>query len=351
MYTKWLYRLGLALLAVSILYIVMKLKPVWSPFVAIFRNALAPFFIAGFITYLLHPIVVRLHNRGIPRPLAILLIYILFFGGIGYGIYIGIPAVILQLRDLSENFPQFLETYREWIRHIDRHTSSWPDGLHDRIEQGFDSFEKSIDLLLVKMVDLLKGLFNYIIFLVLIPFIVFYMLKDFDQIKKTAWYLTPRKWRKPGQRLLRDINESLGNYIRGQLLVCFLIGMIASLVLWMLGMTYPLILGIIIGSTNIIPYFGPIIGAVPAVVLGATLSMKMVMYIIILIGVLQVVEGNILSPLIVGRSLHMHPIVLILALLIGGEIGGVLGLIAAVPILAVLKVTLIHVKSYMEAKH
>jgi predicted PurR-regulated permease PerM len=176
------------------------------------------------------------------------------------------------------------------------------------------------------------------------------MLKDYEMIKKSVWYLTPRRYRKSGIRFLRDIDQSLGNYIRGQLLVCLLIGMIATIGFWIMKMKYPLLLGTIIGVTNIIPYFGPIIGAVPAILIAVTISGKMVIYVGVLIFTLQFIEGNLLSPLIVGKSLHMHPVFIMFALLAGGEMGGIVGLILAVPMLAIIKVTLLHAKVHF-TKH
>lgn len=112
------------------------------------------------------------------------------------------------------------------------------------------------------------------------------------------------------------------------------------------GMKYALVLGVIIGITNVIPYFGPIIGAFPAVIIALTMSFKMAIIVVVIIFGLQFVEGNILSPLIVGKSLHIHPVFIILALLIGGEVAGVVGLILAVPVFAILKVTLTHVSAH-----
>lgn len=150
---------------------------------------------------------------------------------------------------------------------------------------------------------------------------------------------------------IRDVDKSLGGYIRGQLLVCLVIGVISATLFWVFGMKYPLLLGFIIAITNIIPYFGPIIGAVPAVIIAATLSVKMVIITLIIIVVLQFVEGNILSPLIVGKSLHMHPLIIMLSLLAGGEAGGIIGLIMAVPILAILKISLIHARKLLMNRH
>lgn len=120
-----------------------------------------------------------------------------------------------------------------------------------------------------------------------------------------------------------------------------MLGLIAGVSFWLFGLPYPLILGLAIGITNVIPYFGPFIGAVPAL-LSLAISSKAVIIVIVTIFILQFIEGNILSPLIVGRSLRMHPVVIMLALLAGGELAGIPGMILAVPAAAVLKVTAIH---------
>jgi predicted PurR-regulated permease PerM len=339
-------RLGKILLMIIIIYLLIRLKSIWLPIFDLLFTAIIPFAIAGFITYLLHPLIENIHERGIPRALAILIIYILFFGGIGYGLYKGIPLFIQQLRDLSESLPGLIETYRGWTKRIHNETSAWPDDIHTRIETLLEQAEQSVGNLLTMILNSLKRFANSAIIFALIPFIVFYMLKDIEQIKKAVWYLTPKRWRPRGIAFLKDVDESLGNYIRGQLFVCLVIGIAATIALWIAGMKYPLLLGMIIGITNIIPYFGPIIGAVPAVILAATVSVKMIMVIIAIIFALQFLEGNILSPLIVGKSLHLHPLVIMFVLFLGGEIAGVVGLILAVPLTAVLKVALLHAKAH-----
>ena len=131
--------------------------------------------------------------------------------------------------------------------------------------------------------------------------------------------MTPRKWRQSGTILLRDIDKSLGSYIRGQILVCAIIGAVSTILFWIFDMKYPLLLGSIIGITNVIPYFGPVIGAIPAMLIAATMSVKMIVIVIVVILLLQFLEGNILSPLIVGKSLHIHPLVIMFALIRRGR--------------------------------
>lgn len=343
---KWIYRLAITLLVFIILFVLMKLSPLWQPILNVIVAVFIPFIISAFIAYLLHPFVERTHDAGLPRPYAILIIYFLFFGGIGLAIYKGTPLIISQLKELADNFPEVANTYRGWIEKIHSSTSRWPDGIHERIELLVTDFEALIADYSAKIINGFKGLLNSIFVLIVIPFVVFYLLKDYDLVKRTAWYLTPRKWRKGGIAFLKDVDISLGNYIRGQLLVCLVIGLLATVSLWLAGMEYPLVLGIIIGVTNIIPYFGPFIGALPAVIIAATISVKMVLIVVVIIFALQFTEGNILSPLIVGKSLHIHPVIIIFALLLGGEIGGIVGLIVAVPIFAVLKVTIMHISKH-----
>lgn len=348
---KWYYRLGFLLLLFVVMYVFLKIEMVWLPIVRVMFTVLFPFFIASLISYLLHPLVEKIHEMGIHRGLAVVIIYSLFFGGVGYALYAGVPAFIVQLKDLAESAPEFANQYRSWNNLIEDQTEHWPLGIHERIENGIIALEKRIESLLSLALNGMVNIFNSIFIIAIIPFIAFYMLKDINTLKKAAWYLTPRKWRKQGILFLRDVNESLGSYIRGQLLVCIVIGTVSAILFWIVKMNYPLLLGFIIGVTNVIPYFGPVIGAIPAVIIAATISVKMVIFVVIIILVLQFLEGNILSPLIVGKSLHMHPLMIMLALLAGGEVSGVVGLILAVPILAVLKVAILHARNHFMKKN
>ena len=115
-------------------------------------------------------------------------------------------------------------------------------------------------------------------------------------------------------------------------------------------MKYPLLLGIIIGVTDIIPYFGPILGAIPALMIAATVSTSLLIKAGITIAILQFVESNILSPYIVGKSLRMHPVIIMLALLVGGEVAGIVGLLISVPVLAVIRTVIVHVRPLWKKK-
>lgn len=339
---EWLVRLTIVLLLFLCCYLLIKLAPIWQPILDVFIAVLIPFLIAALFTYLLLPIVEALHRRHVPRSLAILLIYVIFFGALGYGIVKGVPYLIDQLKALMKQIPEFVRMYRFWIQEFYHHTSHLPETVHDHFRGVLHSAQSYANGIIEGIIRVLKGLAGSFLTILTVPVLVFYFLNDFPRIKKTTATLVPDKWHDSGQKILADIDETLGGYIRGQCFVCLILGVIAALGLWLLGIPYPILFGIIIGITDIIPYFGPFLGAAPVAFVAATISWKMLLFVLGLILVLHFIEGNFLSPLIVGRSLHMHPVLIILALLLGGEIGGLIGLLLAVPIFAVVRVIFIH---------
>ncbi len=306
-----------------------------------------PFLLSGFIAYLLHPLIIRLEKFGMNRTFAITIIYFVFFAGIGYGLYVGIPLFIRQLRDFSDQLPIFIGQYRDWIHHLEVSTSHFPDGIQDQIDEKIDDLESWFNRWIEKSINSLVKLIDHLVIIAVIPFISFYMLKDFSLLKRATWYIAPKKWRGNGQKFLEAVNESLGGYIRGQILVCVLVAVLSTVALVILGVKYPIMLGLFIGVTNIIPYFGSIIGLIPTIAIALLSSPKLAIITTIVMLIIQFLEGNVLSPFIVGKSLHMHPLFIMAALVVGGEVFGVVGMILSVPILAVIKIAVIHSRDYL----
>lgn len=348
---KWLIRFVSLLVILLCGYVFLLLAPFWLPILTVVVRVSIPFLIAGIITYLLHPIVEQMKNIGIARPISILMIYIVFIFLFAHLLIKGTPYLIEELKDLIDNIPHFANIYRESVSDFYKQTSMMPDGFRTKAEGWLTNIEAFAAEGVVGTVTNLRGLLDYFLMIIIVPFLVFYFLKDFPLIEKLSWYVTPRKYRSSGRQLLKNINISLGNYIRGQLLVCSVVALIATIGLWLIDMPYAVILGIFIGITNIIPYFGPIIGALPVAIIAFTESFQLVLFGLAVNFGIQLIEGNILSPLIVGKSLHMHPILIMFALIVGAEVSGVIGLILAVPILAIIKVIVMHVRESFEKKH
>lgn len=347
---KWFYRLAFLLLLFVVLWIFFKLEPYWKPILQVFFTACLPFGVAAFIAYLLNPLVQLLHKNGLEKWLSVLIIYILFFTGVGYLLYKGVPVFVQQLRGLSASLPDLVKQYDEWALDIEKRTRSWPLGIHEQIDNMFAVINVGLKSIAERILNIIFWIIEKFFLLLLIPFIAFYMIKDMEDIKRFFWYWVPRRKREETRIVVESITDSLGNYLRGQFIVCCLIGAASAFFFWLIRLKFPLLLGFIVGATNVIPYFGPFIGAIPAVLIALTMSGKMAIFVAAIIFILQFLEGNILSPLIVGKSLRMHPLAIIFSILIGGEVAGVLGLILAVPIAAVIKTIVLESKIFFEKK-
>lgn len=347
----WLIRSTVVLLIFLCGYIFLKLQEIWLPILRLFAFIAVPLLLSAFITYLLHPIVDALHKRNMPRWLATTVIYVIFFAGAGIAAVKGLPYIITQLHHLAESIPDLFQTYGAYANQLTSQIyADVPEMFHDRVEALLTDLEAYFDTLIEKAINAVKEVINSFFIMIVVPFLVFYFLKDFDKIKTAVWYFTPKRWRKHGQQLIQEIDQSLGQYIRGQLFVITLLCIMASLSFWAIDLPYPILLGMITGIADIVPYFGPFLGAIPVLFIAMTISFNMVIWVLAIIFILHFLEGNVLSPLIVGKSLQMHPALIILVLLVGGELAGVIGMVLAVPFFAVMRVVVVYIHQY-KAKH
>ncbi|MFC4404028.1 AI-2E family transporter [Gracilibacillus xinjiangensis] len=322
-------------LTVLFLYLVIILFPFYKNILIIIFQILLPFLIAGLIAYLLHPVVEWIHEKKIPRPVAILSIYLLFFLLAGLGIYYSFPMMIKQIQEFQTNIPNLVDAYRLFIFDLYDQTSFLPEGFHDRMDAFLNEMETDLADRITALMKNITVLFDMFVMLAVIPILTFYFLKDYEKLQQSILRIIPAKYQAFTKNLADKMEDSFGQYIRGQILVCFLVGLLSFFLLKWIGMKYALLLAVIIGLTNFIPYFGPIIGAVPALLIAFTVSPNMVWYVLLIVMVVQLAEGNLLSPFIVGKSMHIHPVYLILTLFIAAKIAGVVGMILAIPLLAV----------------
>jgi predicted PurR-regulated permease PerM len=333
------------LLGLLILLVLWFIRPIWIGVYHFLIEILAPFIIAMSISYVLNPVVSLLGARKVPRTVAVLLIYAVFILSTTVILMNLIPMFVRQLNEFNEHIPG-LAMKAQGVVDTMNSLQFVPDSIRMGINQSLAKLETGVSLAISQYIDGIGSTINMIFIAFIIPFLAFYMLKDFQLIEKTVLATVPKAKRKQVMTLLVDIDTALGNYIRGQFLVCVIIGVLAYLGYWLIGMPYALLLACLVAIFNIIPYLGPFFGAAPAIVMASTISMKMVLMVALINAVCQVLEGNVISPQIVGRSLKMHPLLIIFALLVGGELAGVLGLILAVPFFAVMKVILQHLFQY-----
>lgn len=333
-----LIRIVLGILFILLIYLLVKLFPVYKIILYFIGRLLLPFIIAAFISYILYPIVLKLHEQlKVHIPIAILIIYLLFFVFTFILFYIGFPAFLNQLHDLSEQLPQLVLIYEEIIYSIYHSISFLPEMVHHKIDEFIMKMESAIEKQIEHVLERALNIFDFIIILTIIPVLVFYFLKDFTDMKSTTKKWIPKKYHGKFEKLMDAIDESLGGYVRGQLIISSVVIFLTYIVYHTFELKYALVLAVIMGLMNMIPYFGPIIGTVPAVAIAMTTSWNLVIIVLITTVIVQVLEGSFLSPYVMGKSVQIHPVLIILTLLIGAEIGGIIGMILAVPSITILK--------------
>ncbi|GGA41622.1 AI-2E family transporter [Paenibacillus physcomitrellae] len=344
-YKSRLFRYGCwVLLSLIILYFIWLLRPLFGLVYSFLKAVLAPFLIAIIISYVLNPIVKMLNSRKVPRTMAVLLIYAVFLTSLTVILMNMIPMFIEQLGELGEHLPEF-------TMHTQQIMNKWdnpmlPQGIRMGMNNWFYQAEQRLAAGISGFLDNIGTTIGVMFNAFIIPFLIFYMLKDFEVFERMLIRCLPKSHRKSIVGLLKEIDEALGNYVRGQFLVCVIIGVLAYAGYMIIGMPYALLFAGVVAVCNIIPYLGPFLGAAPAALVATTISWKMVLFVVIVNMACQIIESNIISPQVVGRTLHLHPMFIIFALLVGGEIGGIPGLILAVPFFAVIKVVIQHFYAY-----
>ncbi|QNK60095.1 AI-2E family transporter [Paenibacillus sp. PAMC21692] len=338
----WLVYSILGLIAI---YFLLQLKPLFATIYVFLKAVLGPFIIAMIISYVLNPIVTMLHERKVPRTIAVLLIYAVFCAAIAVLLVNLIPMFVGQVQELNHHIPELTMRAQSIVTDLNN-TSFLPESFRDGVDKALLSIEKRISESLLHLVDNIGSMLSAVFVVFIIPFLAFYILKDFDVFERTIITYVPKSHRKNTVRLMKDIDQALGSYIRGQFLVCVIVGTLAYGGYLLIGMPYALLLASVVAITNVIPYLGPFFGAAPALLMASTISLKMMIYVAIVNTLCQILEGNVVSPQVVGRTLHLHPLLIIFALLAGGQIAGIAGMILAVPIFAACKVIVQHMFAY-----
>src|SRR6185369_9585132 len=188
------------------------------------------------------------------------------------------------------------------------------------------------------------GWIIFLPWLILIPILGFFLLKDADSFRRSALAMLPRgrlRWR--GDEFFEDINHTLAAYIRAQLTACFIIGAVCSIGFWLIGLPSPLVLGLMAGILEFVPLVGPLVVAILVTILALLHSgFGMAFVVLLFLGVLRIVHDYVVYPKIIGQGIHLHPLAVILAILAGAEIAGVAGIFLAIPVIAILTVSYRH---------
>ncbi|TCS96999.1 AI-2E family transporter [Hazenella coriacea] len=332
------------IIALVIIFLANKVSFIFQPIVILVQTLFFPFLVSGVLYYLFRPIVNYLYSLQVPRLISILSIYILFIGLLVLlGFLLG-PPLKEQLTRLIENFPHILETAQK--KFIELNQQPWVSQNIDwnEISKNVTNYLKDSFVSIGANIAGFFGLIaNIVVVFVTVPFILYYMLKEGEKAPSYMLRILPKKEREEGLKILSAMDSALSSYIKGQILVSVFVGIIVYIGYLIIGIDYALILALATMLTNVIPFIGPLIGMVPALIVGFIDSPIMVVKVLIVAVIAQQLEGNLVSPYVMGKSLNIHPLTIIVILLVAGSLGGFLGLLLAVPTYAVLKVVIYHI--------
>ena len=304
-------------------------------FLYLILDVIVIFIFALIIASAIAPLVNLLGKLKIPRVIGALLIYIIVIGGLGFLISLAIPSVAKEIKDLSSNLPNYIEFLSDKFESIQRASSKYQDIIiqFQKFLAGIgDLLRKSASDLFSVAVNIFGGIFSF--FLVLV--ISFYLSVQKKGVQRVLTSLAPREHRDYLLSLWERSQRKLGRWLQGQLFLGVIVGVLVYVGLSLLNVKFALLLAVLAGILEIFPYIGPVMAAIPAIILGFLQAPILGLWVLILYIVIQQMENHLIVPLVIGKIVKLNPVVVILALLIGIKLGGIPGMILAVPITAVL---------------
>ena len=308
------------------------------------RGALFPFVIGGVFAYVLFPAVKGLErlmpwrNRhpDAARVAAISVIYIAALAILIGLLALIIPPAVRQSTALIEDLPNIYTEAREAVEElVERFADDIPPDVRDKAEEIVadlgDILLSVVQSTLAKTLRTVANTFSFIIGLAIVPVLLFYLLKDGERLVASSLSVFPNNARGHAREVVRIVNESLGAYIRAQLLLMLFVGLIVFVGLLLLDIDFAVLLAIVAGVTEAIPVVGPIIGAVPGIIVTLATDPEKIVWVLALYLASQLLENSLLVPRIQGNAVHMHPVVIMGLLIVASETFGVIGVVAAVP--------------------
>ena len=317
-----------------------------------FLAVISPIFIGLIIAWLLDPLVKFLQGKKVPRIVACILVYLLFIAVLTLIVVLLIPALGSQVKDFIGNIPGLVEDFKNFFNGVvidlnhafDYDFTSFKNQIYHSIETfGVGLSTRIPDMAISFFTGLINGGVSFFLGLM----IGFYMLFDFDKLSRNFMNFLPRRWRSGAGELVVRLNESLRSYVQGVLLVMSLVFITQAIGLTLSGLQAPLVFAFFCALTDIIPYFGPYIGAIPILIVGFMMDPVVGICCVISIVVVQLLENNFYQPLIMGHTMKLHPVTIMIGLLIFQHFFGIIGMIVATPVIAALKIILTFINEKM----
>lgn len=342
--TNKILKIAYILIVIIAIYAITLIGKEWNVlqfFLTVIR-ILAPLFVGIVIAWLFNPFVTWLQKRGVRRGIGTVVTYFLIFSILYIMMQAIIPMLIYQINDFVKTLPDIFNTVKIWIEDLFARAGNLINmdtkGVQQDIFREIEDFGTGLAKGLPQMtINFLTSAFSGAGVIVIGLIIGFYFLLTFDNASDSIFELVPKKYRKETKDLFHAVDTSLQRYVRGALIDCTAVFVVTSIGLWIVGLQSPLLFGLFCGITNIIPYAGPYIGGFPAVIVGFAEDPMIGLFTLLVIVVIQFVEGNFFQPLIMSKTTKLHPVTIMVGLLVFGHFWGILGMVVSTPIITSLK--------------
>lgn len=361
------WTLELLLLALLI-WACTQIQFLFEPIGTFISTLFAPILIAGFLFYLLNPLVnllmkIKVKNHQVSRTFAVAIVFLLLIAIIVSALSFLIPNILNQVEQLIQNMPEYIKSFQRFLTKVLQQKNLPPwivdltkdvdiNAYTKEIEESLSGFAKNFMMSITSSIGSIIGMVTSVtVTIVTVPFMLFYMLKDGHKLVPTVTGIFSEKQANRIGELLEKMSETISKYISGQAIECLFVGTCTAIGYGIVGVPFALLIGIFAGITNMIPYIGPYIGLLPALILALSNSVRQTILVIIVCVVVQQIDGNLIYPNVIGKSLDIHPLTIIIILLVAGNLAGLLGMLLAVPVYAVVKVIVIYIYDIIMLNH
>ncbi|WP_436942726.1 AI-2E family transporter [Staphylococcus xylosus] len=352
-----LFGLLILILVGIAIFIFDQVSYIFKPFIIIFNTIAAPIIVSVILYYLLNPLVNLMERYNISRLWGVIILFLLIVGVITLVINLLIPVIGSQFRSFGNNFPLYVDKVNQFIDSVTKY--SLISNFYSQIQEQLDALAKKLPSMVSdyfngfgsKIKNFAEAIVNVGVVIATTPFVLFFMLKDGHRFKEFSTKLMPPKFRKDFHDLLEKMSVQVGSYIQGQIIVSFCIGILLFIGYSIIGLDYSLILASIAAVTSVVPYIGPTIAISPAIIIALITSPIMLLKLIVVWTAVQFIEGHLISPNVMGKTLKIHPLTIIFILLSAGNLLGVVGVILGIPAYAILKVLVSHLYSMFKRRY
>ena len=303
-------------------------------FLIIVRVILIPFIVGIILAYLFYPLIYFLRKRNIPKTWAIYILIIIFLILLILISFLIIPAFLNELEHLTTTIPEYIREIDNYIDQLNKqyHRVNMPPIIKEVIDRTLKKSEEQVIKFMENFTELIINSLSTLLSLVIAPFISYYILKDMGKIKKSMIKCLPKNKRRIFFELGVEINKIFLGYLRGQIWISIIVGLLIGIGLMFFNIRFSILLGFLAGISNMVPFIGPIIGSIPAIFIALLSSPTKAISIALLFLIIQQLESSIISPKIMSNEVGLHPLIVIFSLLAGAKLYGIWGLLLAVPI-------------------